>query len=346
MTAEGGPGFWASYKLRLKRRRLLLRSIRSRRQLTPVVDRTDQIEPGQILAFTTLRNEAQRLPFFLAHYRRLGVGHFMVVANDSDDGSVEMLADQPDVSLWRTDASYKASRFGVDWMTWLQFRYGHDAWCLSVDADEILVYPHWDTRDLNALTARLEETGAHALGAMMLDLFPKGVLGQQSYHPEQDPTEVLNWFDAAPYRVCRQTPMQNLWLQGGPRDRVFFPTRPEQAPTLNKLPLVKWNRRYAYANSTHSMLPPKMNLQWDGPQVVSGDGRLSGALLHTKFLPGILERSREEKDRREHFGQPDQFDAYYDGISAAPNLWSDHALRFRDWLQLVELGLISTGGWD
>ena len=183
MQTGGRPGLWARYKLRLKRRRLLMRSLGSRRQLTPVADRTDQIQPGQILAFTTLRNEAQRLPYFLAHYRRLGVGHFLIAANDSDDGSVDMLADQPDVSLWRTDASYKASRFGVDWMTWLQFRYGHDAWCLSVDADELLIYPHWTTRDLRALTARLDQTGACALGTMMLDLFPKGGLGQQIYHP-------------------------------------------------------------------------------------------------------------------------------------------------------------------
>lgn len=346
MQTGGGPGLWARYKLRLKRRRLLVRSLRSRHQLTPVQDRTDQIEPGQILAFTTLRNEALRLPHFLSHYRRLGVGHFLIVANDSDDGSADMLADQPDVSLWRTDASYKASRFGVDWMTWLQFRYGHDAWCLSVDADEILIYPHWDSRDLHALTEHLERTGARALGTMMLDLFPKGTLGQQAYQPGQDPTEVLNWFDAGPYRVRRQNLMQNLWLQGGPRDRVFFPNRPEQAPTLNKLPLVKWNRRYAYANSTHSMLPPRMNMEWDGPKVVSGDDRLSGALLHTKFLPGILERSSEEKTRREHFGQPDQFNAYYDGVISAPDLWTDTAVSYQDWVQLAELGLISTGGWD
>lgn len=342
----GVSGLWASYRMRLKRRRLIFRALRARHQLTPVVNRTKAIGPGQILSFSTLRNELPRLPYFLAHYRALGVGHFLMVVNDSSDGSTEFLADQPDVSLWTTEASYKVARFGVDWLTWLQFRYGHDTWCLSVDADEILIYPHWDSRDLKALTRRLDDTGSMALGALMLDLYPKGSLGQGVYQPGQDPTELLGWFDATPYRARRQYPMQNLWLQGGARERVFFPDRPCRGPTLNKLPLVKWSRRFVYANSTHSALPSRLNLEWDGPATVSGDTRLSGALLHTKFLPGVIERSGEEKLRREHFGQPDQFDAYYDGVASAPDLWTPQSHRYENWQQLMSLGLISSGGWD
>lgn len=344
--AEGVSGLWSAYRMRLKRRRLLFRAFRSRRQLTSLSDRTTNIRPSQVLSFTTLRNEMQRLPYFLSHYRGIGVGHFLIVVNDSNDGSAEYLAEQPDVSLWSTDASYKASRFGVDWSTWLQARYGHGHWCLTVDADEILIYPHWPNRTLHDLTARLDVTGARALGAMMLDLYADGPVGHGDYRMGQDPTEVLEWFDPGPYRARRQLPMQNLWVQGGVRERVFFAHAPERGPTLNKFPLVKWSRRYAYANSTHSILPPRMNLEWDGPFVTSGDDRLCGVLLHTKFLPGILERSREEQQRKEHFGQPEQFDNYYDSVLKAPSLRHDMSLRYRDWCQLQSLGLISTGGWD
>jgi len=339
------PSAIARYKLHLKRRRLLYRAFLSRRQLECVSDRTAEISPGDILAFTTVRNEASRLPYFLEHYRSLGVGHFFFVANDCSDGSEQMLAEQPNVSLWRTDHSYKASRFGVDWTTWLQFRYGHGSWCLCVDADELLIYPHWTERDLSALTGQLEATGAAALGALMLELYPKGPLGSQSYTPNQDPTHVLKWFDAQPYRASRQMPKQNLWVQGGVRERVFFADRPERSPTLNKLPLVKWHRRNAYVNSTHSLLPSRLNLQWDGPPAISSDTRLSGVLLHTKFLPGIVERSQEEKTRREHFGQPDQFDRYYDGVIAAPDLWTQSSIAYEGWEQLTQLGLMATGGW-
>lgn len=331
--------------MRMKRRRLIWRSFRSRRNLQVVQDRTNLIQPNHIRAFTTVRNEIDRLPYFLKYYRDLGVGHFLFVANNSTDGTQEYLTGQPDVSVWRTDASYKASRFGVDWTTWLQFRYGHGAWCLTVDADELLVYPHCDTRDLTALTAQLDKTGAKALGALMLDMFPKGPLDQSEYDPNDNPIEVLRWFDAAPHRVQRQHPALNLWVQGGVRDRAYFADTPTRAPTMNKLPLVRWTRRYAYLNSTHSALPPRLNLEWDGPECVSGDTRLSGALLHTKFLPGVVSRAREEKMRKEHFGTPEQFDGYYDWLSSAPDLWHNQAVAYRDWRQLVELGLISNGGW-
>ena len=116
---------WLAYRLRWKRRRLLYRAIRKRRQLSPVHDRTGAIRPGDILVFSTVRNEALRLPHFLDHYRKLGARHFLIVDNDSDDDTRAFLAAQPDVSLWRTAHSYKLSRFGVDWLTWLQIRHGH-----------------------------------------------------------------------------------------------------------------------------------------------------------------------------------------------------------------------------
>ncbi|WP_348646743.1 glycosyltransferase family 2 protein [Aliiroseovarius sp. F47248L] len=342
---DAGSDLWSAYRMRWKRRRLIWRSIRSRQDLVTVVDRTDRIDPGDVLAFTTARNEITRLPHFLAHYRALGVSHFLFVLNNSDDPSEAFLADQPDVSLWRTSASYKASRFGVDWTTWLQFRHGHRRWCLTVDVDELLIYPHCDTRSLTDLTAHLAQSGATAMGALMLDMFPKGPLDQPTYTPGQNPIRTLPYFDAGRYRAQRQSPAQNLWLQGGPRDRVFFADQPARAPTLNKLPLVRWNRRFAYMNSTHSMLPPRLNLEWDGPAHLSGDNRLSGALLHTKFLPDVATRSREEKARQEHFGQPEDFNAYYDWLSSAPDLWHDGAVAYQDWRQLLEMGLISDGGW-
>ena len=91
------PGWWTGYwrKIRLRARRqyFLGRAIRRRRALSPVANRTRAIGSGAILCFVTLRNEAVRLPYFLDYYRALGVDHFLVVDNDSDDGS-RALADE------------------------------------------------------------------------------------------------------------------------------------------------------------------------------------------------------------------------------------------------------------
>ncbi|MFN4100521.1 MAG: glycosyltransferase family 2 protein, partial [Pararhodobacter sp.] len=133
-------GVMSSYRLRWMRRRWLLRARRKERDLSLMADRTERIGKNTILLFATLRNEQPRLPYFLKYYRDLGVEHFLFVDNGSDDGSAEYLAEQPDASVWRTSASYKASRFGMDWMNALLRRHGHGHWSLVVDVDEFFVY--------------------------------------------------------------------------------------------------------------------------------------------------------------------------------------------------------------
>jgi glycosyltransferase involved in cell wall biosynthesis len=329
------------YRLRWRRRYLLARAFRRRRQVRVVQDRTASIAPGAILAFVTLRNEALRLPHFLQHYRRLGVDHFIVVDNASDDGSLALLRGQPDVSLWVTDAGYKQSRFGLDWLTWLQRKHGSGHWCLTLDADEVLVYPYHETRNLRALTEQLQAEGRQAFGAMMLDMYPKGPLAAQDYTPGQDPTEVLPWFDAGNYMVQVQPRLGNLWIQGGPRARHFFADQPRLAPTLNKVPLVFWRRGYVYVNSTHAILPRRLNGVFD----TTGGERISGILLHTKFLPQIVEKSAEERQRQQHFANSSLYDAYYANLTQSPDLWCAASRRYTGWRQLEAMGLMSRGGW-
>lgn len=113
-----------------------------------MADRTANIKSDDLLLFSTLRNERVRLPYFLDYYREQGINHFLIVDNDSNDGSTDYLAQQPDVSVWHTKFSYKRARFGVDWLNWLQLKYAHGHWALVVDPDEFLVYPFCDTRPL------------------------------------------------------------------------------------------------------------------------------------------------------------------------------------------------------
>jgi hypothetical protein len=332
----------SAYKLRLRRRRLLGRAILKRRQLTPVSQRTRDIGKTALLAFATVRNEITRLPYWLDHHRALGVDHFLIVENASDDGTREMLADQPDVSLWTTPHSYKLSRFGMDWLTWLAIRYGHGHWCLTLDADELWLHPYHETRDLHALTQELDRRDQPAMGALMLELYPDGQLSAARHAAGDNPAEVMPWFDAANYVWLRQAKLQNLWVQGGPRAHAFFADGPRRAPTLSKLPLVKWNRRFAYASSTHSLLPPRLNLLFDGMA-----GRyMTGILLHTKFLPDIVEKSAIEKIRGEHFENSSLHGRYYDALVDDPTLWTEKSTRFIGWRQLESLGLMTRAGWN
>lgn len=243
----------------MQRKRWRIRAFRKRRELKPIVNRTKQIKPDDILLFCTQRNEKIRLPYFLDYYRKLGVGHFFFVDNNSDDGSAEYLADQPDVSVWHARASYKSARFGVDWLNWLQMKHAHGHWTLTVDPDEFLIYPFCDTRPLRALTDWLDASSIKSFSAMLLDMYPKGRLDEQPYQSGQNPIEIASWFDSGNYSLSRNFGFANLWIQGGPRARVFFKDDPKKAPALNKIPLVKWDRRYVYVSSTHMLLPRGLN---------------------------------------------------------------------------------------
>lgn len=334
-------GVWTSYRLRLKRRHRLLRAFRKRRELKSVKNRTHQIAPTDIIVFSTLRNELVRLPYFLKYYRDLGVNHFVVVDNGSDDGSREYLAQQDDVSLWTTKASYKRATFGVDWLNWLQRKHGHGHWCLTVDTDELLVYPFCDARPLRALTDWLDDSGVRSFGAMLLDMYPEGAVDAVPYCSGQDPLEITRWFDSGNYTIRKNKRFWNLWVQGGVRSRVFFKDNPERAPALNKIPLVKWHRSYAYVSSTHMLLPRGLNRVYE----VEGGEKTSGCLLHTKFLNTFHEKSQEELVRRQHYANSHEYRAYNALISDDLSLRCDWSDEYINWRQLEVLGLMSKGNW-
>lgn len=334
-------GAWQSYKLRLQRRRWRIRAFRKRRDLRPVANRTKFIRPSDILLFCTQRNEAVRLPWFLKYYRDMGVNHFFFVDNDSDDGSLGYLEKQPDVSVWTTKASYKRARFGMDWMNWLLMKYGHDHWCVTVDPDELFLYPFCDTRPLRALTDWLDASSIKSFSAMLLDMYPKGRMDQQIYEPGQNPLDIAAWFDAGNYTIKRNPQFGNLWIQGGPRARVFFSETPELAPALNKIPLVRWDRRYAYVSSTHNLLPRGLNQVYDE----WGGEKASGVLLHTKFLSTFNQKAEEELERKQHYGASREYIAYAAGVRENPELWCKWSEKYINWRQLEILGLMSKGNW-
>jgi len=70
---------------------------------------------------------------------------------------------------------------------------------------------------------------------------------------------------------------------------------------------------------------------------------VSGALLHTKFLPNVVGKSVEEIERKQHFQNSDLYQDYYQALATGPDLWTETAIKYENSRQLVELGLISAG---
>lgn len=320
--------------------RPLLKAYQHGRDLTPVSDNTKAIKRGDLLAFIVLRNEAVRIPYFLDYYRQRGVNHFLFIDNDSSDGFMDCVANAADCSVWHTGASYKESKFGVHWLNCLLRKHGTGHWCLTLDPDEFLLYPHSDTRSLTELTEYLGQEGKASFFSIMLDMYSEKTVDETRYQAGQDPLDVCPWFDATGYyQDCRPT-YGEWWIRGGVRRRVFFPDQPWHAPALNKTVLVKWQWYYAYIASTHIVWPNRLNRPHFSDTLAP-----TGCLLHFKYLSLFREKVEEEMQRKEHYAGSREYTRYLDGLNSKTILWSSGSTRLRGWRQCVNLGLMNVGRW-
>lgn len=333
---------YQKYKLRLERKKLKLRSIRrGRKDLASVQNRTENINKSDIILISTLRNERKRLPYFLDYYRNLGISHFLIIDNGSTDGSAEYLAEQPDVSMWTTTASYKRAAFGVHWVNYLLRKFAVGHWVLCVDVDEFFVYPHCDTRPLDALTDWLDACSIRSFGTLLLDMYPKGKIQDAHYDEGGNPIETTPYFDAGNYAYSMNAKYKNLWIQGGPRQRVFFAEKPSFGPALNKIPLVKWGRANMYISSTHVILPRSLNVVYasDGSQLISG------CLLHAKFIDSFVDLAEDKELRNQHYAGGREYKFYEKLSEVETDLFTPESTKYENWKQLCDLGLMSSGGW-
>lgn len=275
--------------------------------------------PDAILLFCVIFNGIQYVDWLLEHYRVLGVDHFFFVDNRSTDGTLERLAEQRDVSLFRARGSFAASCCGVLWNNHLIRRFGTGHWCLHVDMDEALVFPGMeDGRDLRELTRYLDAQRYGATRSMMVDIYPDSLtVGQVA-----DPFAESIWIDRDYTRFPIEFPPYE-GAHGGVRTRLQ-----NRNVMLTKSPILKvdddtW---YLTTNHTHTHVPI---------------ADLSTALLHYKFVGDMRARVDEAISRGEHFLDAIHYRSLKAGLdTAGDQLRGPKSVRYTGPQQLVELGLI------
>lgn len=297
------------------------------------------IDGAWLLLVCCIRNEVIRLPRFLSHYRKLGVTHFLIVDNASTDGLEAYLGEQADCSWWRAEGSYKASNFGMDWCNHLLDRHGVGKWCVTVDPDEFLLFPHCETRGLRSLTRYMEGISQPSLFAPLIDVYSQGRLSETRLSADTDPFELCPYHDRFNLTQRFNEHDRNFWVQGGVRLRRFFPDTPHLAPALNKVPLIKWERDLRYVSSMHHLNRPEYNCTvLDNPLAVSG------VLFHFKYLSLLTEKAAEEIQRGQHYADSSEYRAYLD--AGDPILFDPEiSVRFGGTKALQNQGFMQAGGW-
>jgi hypothetical protein len=325
--------------------------------------------PTEIRLFAKCRNEMLRLPAFLRHYRKLGVHRFFFADNASTDGSTDYLAGQPDVHIFRTHESFRASKGGTDWLNALLGRFGLDRWCVTVDVDELLCYPGVESSGLARLTEYFDAHHYEAMACQLLDMYPRGPIRDSAYASGDDLLEAAPFFDSGPYLRIPYDECPFFLAYGGVRERVFFPEsrhkwrrnfhvtlyhrlilslpilpkipwilaqRPVFPPCLTKVPLVRWDGNTRYLNVNHFVSSKRL-----APE--------SGVLLHFKLLGDFHARAAQEAARAEYYDGAIEFRRYVSTLRSDPNLTLHYegSVRYEGSLQLVSLGLMTdTPGWS
>lgn len=288
--------------------------------------------PGEVRACLVVRDEALRLPSTLDHHRRLGVDRFLVIDNGSIDGTLDLLAAQPDVHVFQTTDSFAAANDGLAWSNAVRDAFCDGYWTLSIDADEQLVFPGVEVMDLKALCRFLDGQGADCLMAMLLDMYAPGDVADAIHDPTTPLLDTCRWFDPGPYRIVRGRGFPGARIYGGPRDRMIdFKPFQNGPPLLTKAPLVRWRRGMKYVLATHQLT----------------HGRLFPALavlLHFKFLSDFRQRVETAVDGAWHGGAERDFLAYRAHLRSNPGLCLryDGSVRYEDSRQLVDLGVMLT----
>ena len=294
-----------------------------RRDCLPV-----DVSADELLCFACVRNEELRLPYFLEYHRRLGVDRFFIIDNASEDGTLSYLLTQQNVHVFTAKGSYALSNCGINWLNALLNRYATGHWTLTLDADELLIYPRCEDLNLKQLTGFLDELHANGLVTFLMDMYSEQTIRKTKYESGAPFVNTCPCFDLDTYY---ERDSDGIPVRGGPRHRLFWAgrNRRKPSPVLKKIPLVKWASSMKYEASTH---------QIDALRFSS----LTGVLLHFKFFSDFCNRVEQEVARKEHWDAAAQYESYLDVLKEDPSLNAHYegSQRYKDSAQLVELGLM------
>ena len=275
------------------------------------------------------RNEISRLPYFLKYYRKLGITQFFFVDNNSDDGSLEFLLEQPDCHIFWTDDSYNEAGSGIRFVHHLLDTYMlNEQWCLHVDADEFLVYPNCETHLLKTFIEFLEKNGDEAVSSFMLDIYPKDINTQLSINHTDNLLEKCEYFYNN-YQFQQKGSAPYINPTGG-----VFSYFNITLYSIAKTSLFKNKSNFRFLSSTHQTTPVKIS-------------PITSCYLHTKFVGDFYAMSKKAVLEKEHATGGQQYNHYIrmfnslddDNFSFAS---LDKSIKYENSQQLVDLGLIKT----
>lgn len=265
----------------------------------------EQARQADICVVSVVRNEMFFLPFFLAHYRSIGIKTFIIADNGSDDGTLEYLLAQNDVVLFSVDTDYRQAHYGVAWQEAMMTALRAGKWSLIADADELIFWQNtYNPKALPQLLKHDDFAQYDGVRVLMLDMYPKGSMESVTFE-NGSPFKLSPYIDHIPLLTNSLSlgPFSNAptWTSAL-RHRMFENARVDLF-VAQKIALLRYQ--------------PWMRLS-DGLHYVSGV-RLSYKNLffgHFKYNAHFIHKVEEEVRRNQHFNNAEEYRLYQNLLAA------------------------------
>lgn len=239
-----------------------------------IKDNNLSIDKNDVIVVCALKNELTRIKEFMSYYRKLGVKLFLICDNNSTDGSTEYLEAQQDIVLYKTTDEYNSQK-KCAWCNRMISDYGDDRWYLIVDADELIWYPESNCLNINEYANQLYKKGIYSVKGLMLEMYPKGLLGDSRLKKENYINEYTYYDVDNDYYVYDNN---RMLITGGFLNRIFN----DENILQSKVPLF-YQTSNRFNIGSHHIFPFKEDIT----------AKFGIVLKHYKFLPGDENRIRE-----------------------------------------------------
>ncbi len=214
--------------------------------------------------------------------------------------------------------------------------FGDGHWSLTLDADEMFVYPHCEEVPLRELCKHLDDSGCDALTALVVDMYGDGPIVGARYNRGQSFLDTCPYFDAElGQTIAVEGNYPPVLMFSRFRERAFWhgKHKTKLPPCITQVPLVKWRKGMGYKVAQHSLTFARLS-------------EMQGGVLHFKFLPGFYEsivHSIESNKGVKEKGLEER-SSYVDALAKDPelSLKYEHSVRYRNSAQLVDLGWMKT----
>ena len=286
------------------------------------------------IVLVVLRDEMDIIGDFLRHYRAGGIERFVVLDNNSTDGTFEYLRKQPDVDLYWTGADFTTLRKQA-WIGLLIDIYGTDNWFIYADADEHIVFDGMENgRSFSDLAEVMDKTGIRRVRGGLVDMYSDQPILRARYRRGEALVENCPFFDGAGYSEYVLVPL--IAREGGPRQRLFGCSSVEFRPQLTKYPMFRLDPGELFVNP-HFLWPYDKNFASD----------CFLGILHFKFLPNFPKKMDRAIEEANYWKNSFEYQRYKSALSGRGDLtfMGGHTEFYQGPASLVRCNLISAISW-